>query len=88
MTVPRGVMRYTPRPMPVPRPRSSILDAFVRLSRAGRPVWRDDQGHLYTWDALHGEVEAFTSRGYHLGALDPQTGKMISGAVRGRKLEL
>ncbi|MGE5595567.1 MAG: colicin E3/pyocin S6 family cytotoxin [Hyphomicrobiales bacterium] len=56
--------------------------------RCGEPVWRDGDGYLHTWDSLHGEVERFSKLGYHLGALDPITGRMISGPVKGRKLEL
>lgn len=75
--------------MPVPRPRPSILDNFTRHSRRNQaPYWVDEDGFYYTWDALHGEIEKFDRRGYHLGALDPTTGKLISGPVRGRRLQL
>lgn len=43
---------------------------------------------LYTWDALHGEVEVFNSRGRHLGAIDPITGEMTKPAVPGRKIDV
>jgi hypothetical protein len=43
---------------------------------------------LYTWDSLHGEVEVFTARGKHLGAVDPVTGKLIKDAVPGRKIDV
>ena len=75
--------------MPKSRPRPSILDDKVRLSRNGRAVWQDPDGQrYYTWDALHGEVELFSSRGRHLGALDPITGRLLSSGVKGRKLPL
>jgi hypothetical protein len=38
---------------------------------------------LYTRDWLHGEIEAFSLRGEHRGALDPLTGQQIKPAVKG-----
>jgi hypothetical protein len=53
----------------------------------GRQVWTNsDRSRLFTWDALHGEIEVFDKRGYHIGALDAVNGALIKGAVRGRRL--
>jgi len=77
------------RSLAIPRPRPSILDDMVRLSRSGEARWRSPDGKRYfTWDSLHGEVEVFDSRGWHLGAIDPISGNLVSQPVRGRKLEL
>ena len=73
---------------PIPKP--SILDQFEYLGAfGGERRWRSDGGNrLYTWDALHGEVEVFNSRGAHLGALDPITGNWVKPAVRGRRIDV
>ncbi len=58
---------------------------FVRGSRR----WRDVSGRrLYTWDALHGEIEVFDARGYHLGALDAVSGVLIKKAKAGRRIDV
>jgi hypothetical protein len=71
-------------------PHPSILDDFEYLgSFTGERRWRSDGGNrLYTWDALHGEVEVFNARGKHLGALDPVTGAWVKPAVRGRMIDV
>jgi hypothetical protein len=44
----------------------------------GERRWRDPlRNMLYTWDWLHGEIEAFSLRGEHRGALHPLTGQQI-----------
>jgi hypothetical protein len=43
---------------------------------------------LYTWDALHGEVEVFNARGKHLGVIDAKSGDWIKVAVPGRKIDV
>jgi hypothetical protein len=37
---------------------------------------------------LHGEIEAFVSRGRHLDALDAVTGALIKPAEKGRRLDV
>jgi hypothetical protein len=55
----------------------------------GARRWRHrESGQLYTWDALHGEVEAFNPQGVHQGSLDPQTGDVIKRAVKGRRINV
>ncbi len=55
----------------------------------GQRRWRSPDGkRLYTWVALHGEIEVFNARGKHLGALDPLTGLVVKDAVRGRKIDV
>jgi hypothetical protein len=43
---------------------------------------------LYTWDALHGHVEAFNLRGRHVAVLDAFTGATIGEAVLGRRIDV
>lgn len=73
---------------PIPKP--SILDDCEYLGFVyGERRWRSaDQKRLYTWDGRHGEIEVFTRRGYHLGAVDPVTGIAIKPAVPGRKIDV
>jgi hypothetical protein len=72
------------------RPVPSILDGKQRWKVVdGRQVWKDENGErYYTWDSLHGEVEAFNKRGFHLGSLDAVSGAPLKGAVRGRRLDV
>jgi hypothetical protein len=73
-----------------PLPRPCFLDACESLGFiSGERRWRSPDGkRLYTWDALHGEIEAFNARGRHLGALDAVTGSPIKGPVRGRRIDV
>jgi hypothetical protein len=72
------------------RPKPCYLDNFqVWKTVAGQRIWRNNDGsRLYTWDALHGEIEVFTARGHHLGALDAVTGQFRKPAVKGRKIDV
>lgn len=60
-------------------PKPSFLDRMQALGAInGERRWRSLDGkRLYTWDALHGEIEVFNTRGKHLGALDPLTGRFV-----------
>ena len=70
----------------VPKPSPCYLDDFEKWKIVGgREVWRNKEGsRLYTWDSLHGEVEVFDSRGYHLGALHAVSGQLIKPAKKHR----
>ena len=73
----------------VPIPRPSFLDSCEFLGYIhGERRWRGSKGLLYTWDALHGEIEYFDSRGRHRGALDPITGEPIKPARKGRRISV
>ena len=76
--------------MPKFIPKPSILDDFEHFKAInGERRWRSNGGErIYTWDALHGEVEVFNQRGFHLGALDPITGEMVKQPVRGRRIDV
>jgi hypothetical protein len=73
---------------PIPRP--SIFDGLESLGAInGEKRWRSLDGkRLYTWDALHGEIEIFTRRGKHLGAMDPISGDLVKTAVAGRVIDV
>jgi hypothetical protein len=73
-----------------PRPQPCILDDFDYLGFIhGAQRWSSDKGdRLYTWDALHGEVEVFNRRGKHLGAKHAVSGDWIKEAVSGRSIDV
>jgi hypothetical protein len=73
---------------PIPRP--SLLDTCEHLGYIyGERRWRDPQRDLiYTWDALHGELEGYSLHGRHVGAFDPLTGYRIKPAVKGRRIRV
>ncbi|WP_184879941.1 colicin E3/pyocin S6 family cytotoxin [Sphaerisporangium siamense] len=74
----------------VPRPSPCFLDKQVLLgARSGKQRWRNQDGsRLYEWDSLHGHIEVYNKRGRHMGVADAVTGMMVSGAVRGRKIDV
>ncbi len=73
-------MPYKPKPAPC------FIDQFEFYKVIdGRKVYRG-RDRYYSWDELHGEIEVFNKRGYHLGALDAVTGVQIKEAKRGRRL--
>ncbi len=68
----------------------SFLDGMEHFGiRGGERVWRSpDHQRYYTWDALHREIEVFSKRGKHLGALDALTGALIKPPVKGRSITI
>jgi len=53
-----------------------------------RPRWRDDANDdILEWDARHGRVERYDTRGTHLGEFDPETGERLSPPDPTRKVE-
>lgn len=76
--------------MAVPIPSPSFLDQCEHLGAFGTERrWRSLNGkRLYTWDALHGEIEAYDRRGWHLGVIDAITGVQIKPAVKGRRIDV
>lgn len=73
---------------PISRPSPCYLDQLEKYRVIwGRQVWTNaTRSRFFTWDALHGEIEVFDKRGYHLQVLHAVTGAPIKGAVRGRRL--
>lgn len=74
----------TPLPDPCFLDNCECLGAFSNQKR-----WRSpDKERLYTWDHLHGEIEVFNKRGYHLGAIDAVSGTLIKEPVKGRRIDV
>lgn len=70
-------------------PKPSYLDECDSLGAVfGSKRWRSKDGkRLYTWDSLHGEIEVFNKRGYHLGVLYPD-GTFKKEAKKGRTIDV
>lgn len=72
-----------------PRPDGDFLSRQERLHRNGPGRWRNlTRDRVYEWDTLHGHVEVYDRRGNHLGVADAMTGEVISGPVRGRRIDV
>ncbi|GIQ71120.1 hypothetical protein XYCOK13_39440 [Xylanibacillus composti] len=67
------------------------------------PVWktfdnvkgkdRRTTGHgrskqFYEWDHTHNDIEVYNSKGKHLGSMDPITGQIYKGPVKGRTIDI
>jgi hypothetical protein len=74
----------------IPRRPPDFLDQQEALGFVGGAQrWRSHDGkRLFTWDALHGEIEVYNRRGEHLGAADAQTGAYIKDPVKGRRIDV
>lgn len=68
-------------------PRPCFLDTLQKYRVSGNTQIYRMNDKYYTWDGIHGEIEVFNKRGYHIMVLDP-TGKRIKEAVRGRKIDV
>jgi outer membrane protease len=66
-----------------------FLSEQQKLSWSGESRWRDTTGdRIYTYDRVHGHVEAYNKRGRHVGVLDINTGEMIGDAKKGRRIDV
>ena len=65
---------------------SGILEGLERV-RTNRWI-SDDRKRLYEWDNLHGHIEVYNERGYHLGIAEPIKGELIGKAIKGRKIDI
>lgn len=76
----------------IPRPRPCYLDGpgVERLGFiAGELRWRHrEKKQLYTWDPLHGEIEVFSLRGKHIGAIHAVQGTHVKDAKPGRSIDV
>lgn len=74
----------------IPRPNPCFLDGCEVIKIVGgNKLWSNiDRTRYFTWDSLHGEIEAFDKQGRHLGALNATTGDLTKEAVRGRKIDV
>ena len=70
----------------IPVPESCFLKFLERYTHSGAPRWLSaDRQHIYLWDGLHGEVEVYSRRGFHLGVVDCD-GRYIGDPIKGRRV--
>lgn len=74
----------------IPRPRPGFLELFEKFKVIdGRQVWVNERrDRFFSWDSLHGEVEAFDKNGRHLGAFHAVTGVQLKEAERSRRIHV
>ena len=74
----------------LPKPKPCFLDEQKKFGvRGNQQVWISKNGaRYYTWDSLHGEIEVYNKKGFHLGSLDAITGEFIKPAIKGRKINV
>ncbi len=73
-------------------------DRKTNCGKSESPVWKEFKPHqgklktdgdkIYDWDHTHNDIEAYNSRGEHVGTIDPVTGIKIKDAVAGRKINV
>lgn len=68
-------------------PKPCFLDQTEKYIVSGNTQIYKLNDKFYTWDGLHGEIEVFNKRGYHIMVLDPY-GYKIKDAVKGRKIDV
>ena len=74
---------------PVSIPVDGFLATQVRLARKGGKRWQSSDGNrLWEWDSLHGHVEGYNRRGWHIGVFDAESGERIGEAVKGRRIDV
>ena len=69
--------------------RGRFLETLVRIkSKSQRKRWRGNKKQIFEEDTQHGELEKYNKRGWHEGSVNPETGEIIKGPVRGRSIEV
>ncbi|WP_267594209.1 colicin E3/pyocin S6 family cytotoxin [Carbonactinospora thermoautotrophica] len=84
------------RPKPKPKPKKERVKPdctkanakFWKSLRPWRGKYKTDGKQIYYWDYTHNDLEVYSLKtGKHLGSAHPDTGEMIKGPVKGRRLE-
>lgn len=57
-------------------------------SKGRRKRWRGTNGQIYEEDTQHSELEKYNRRGRHEGSVDPDSGEVIKGPVKGRSIDV
>lgn len=71
------------------RAQGRFVDSLRRSrSKSRRKRWRGANEQIYEQDTQHGELEKYNRRGRHEGSVDPDTGEVIKGPVKGRSIDL
>jgi Cytotoxic len=69
------------------RAEGEFLDKLKRVKRKSqRRRWTRGK-QIYEEDTQHGDLEKYNQRGKHEGSVDPRTGEITKGPVKGRMIE-
>ena len=75
--------------MAMKRAKGPFVSGLTRLKpKSQRRCLSGLKGQIYEEDTQHGELEKYNRRGRHEGAVDPETGEVLKGPVKGRSIEL
>jgi hypothetical protein len=70
------------------RVKGQFVDGLTRVkSKTQRRRWTGPKGQIYEEDTQHGDLEKYNGRGRHEGSVDPASGEIIKGPVKGRTTE-
>ena len=72
----------------IPRPKPCFLDGMVKAFVDGNTQIYKMNDKYYSWDKLHGEIEVFNKRGYHIMVLDPNGNPTKKTAKKGRTINV
>jgi hypothetical protein len=71
------------------RAQSKFVNGLSRQkSKNQRRRWSGAKGQIYEEDTQHGDLEKYNRRGKHEGSVDPDTGEIIKGPVKGRSTDM
>ena len=71
------------------RASGKFLDGLMPTkAKSQRRRWLGPKKQIYEEDTRHGELEKYNLRGKHKGSVDPDTGEIIKGPVKGRTIEV
>ena len=67
---------------------SDVYNSFDKVrGRDRKTSGTGKKQRYYEWDYIHNDIEVYNSKGKHLGSMDPVTGEMYKGPVKGRRIE-
>lgn len=70
------------------RARGKFIETLTPTkAKTQRKRWHGGKGQIYEEDTQHGELEKYNRRGKHKGSVDPETGEITKGPVKGRTTE-
>jgi hypothetical protein len=71
------------------RARGRFVSTLKRVrSKGKRKRWLGPNGQVYEEDTQHGELEKYNRRGKHEASVDPDSGEIIKGPVKGRSIDV
>jgi len=68
---------------------SEVFKGFKPVKgRSYRTLGNGRNKKYYDWDYTHNDIEVYDRSGKHLGSMNPITGEMYKGPVRGREIDI